>query len=304
MCKRLLLVCLLGLSGAACSGVPSVFQSVSPSVASGLSAQDLENRKVRRREEALKAPIPFSSADDPELIFRVLVAELAGRRGNMSLALQQYLIAAESSNDVRLARRATRIALFGQAWPQAAQGATRWLELDPEGLEVYRVLAVVQLKQGKTEQALRAFKKMIALNSTDSVAQQKVLSLVAAILLQEKKPTVVLPIVIELLKRHKKSAILHFTRARFELRNKDQEAALASLDKALLLEPSDADALLLRAKLLLNMGRSEQAIAGLSNAIEKSPENRSLRLGYARLLVKARQYERAAVQLKALFERY
>ncbi|MDQ7076165.1 MAG: tetratricopeptide repeat protein [Gammaproteobacteria bacterium] len=278
--------------------------SSSPQTASGVSAQDLENRKDRRRERALKAPIPFSSADDPELIYRVLVAELAGRRGNMSLALQQYLIAAESSNDVRLARRATRIALFGHAWPQASQGAARWLELDPDGLEVHRILAVVQLKQGKTEQALRAFKKMIALSSTDSVAQQQVLSLVAAILLQEKKPTVALPIVTELLKRHQESAVLHFTRARFELRNKDQEAALASLDKALLLEPSDAEALLLRAKLLLNMGRAEQAIAGVSDAIEKSPENRSLRLGYARLLVKARQYERASVQLKALFERY
>jgi len=303
MSKRLLLVCLLGLSGAACSGVPSVSQSSSQNERDTSSVEG-ENRESRRQEEALKSPIPFSAADDPELIYRVLVAELAGRRGNMSLALQQYLIAAESSNDVRLARRATRIALFGRAWPQASQGVARWLELDPEGMEAHRVLAIVELKQGNRARALQAFKKMILLPSKDPVAQQHVISLIAAILLQEKQANVALPIVIDLLKYHAESAVLHFTRARFELRNNDQEAALSALDKALALEPSDAEALLLRAKLLLKMGRSEEAIEGLSSAIEKSPNNRALRLGYARLLVKARQYERAAVQLKALFKRY
>jgi len=264
----------------------------------------MENEENRRQEEALKLPIAFSSADDPDLIYRVLVAELALRRGNVALALQQYLLISEASNDVHLARQATRIALFAQAWPQASQGVARWLELDPDGLEAHRILAVVQLKQGNKDQALRAFKKMISLQAKDSVSQQHVISLVAAILLQEKKAKVALPIVTELLKQQPKSAVLHFARARFELRNNDQEAALASLDKALSLEPSDAEALLLRAKLLLKIGRFEQAIEGLSSAIEKSPDNRALRLGYARLLVKARQYERAAVQLKALFERY
>jgi len=303
MSKRLLLVCLLGLSGAACSGVPSVSQSSSQSGAD-LSSAEMENEENRRQEEALKLPIAFSSADDPDLIYRVLVAELALRRGNVALALQQYLLISEASNDVHLARQATRIALFAQAWPQASQGVARWLELDPDGLEAHRILAVVQLKQGNKDQALRAFKKMISLQAKDSVSQQHVISLVAAILLQEKKAKVALPIVTELLKQQPKSAVLHFARARFELRNNDQEAALASLDKALSLEPSDAEALLLRAKLLLKIGRFEQAIEGLSSAIEKSPDNRALRLGYARLLVKARQYERAAVQLKALFERY
>jgi len=299
-----LLVCLLGLSGAACSGVPSVSQS-SPQNKNDLSSAERESRAIHRQEQALKSPIPFSSADDPDLIYRVLVAELALRRGDVALALQQYLLIAEASNDVRLARQATRIALFAQAWPQASQGVARWLDLAPEGLEAHRVLAVVQLKQGNKDQALKAFKKMISLQAAkDSVSQQHVLSLIAAILLQEKKSQVALPIVRALLKQHAKSAVLHFARARFELRNNDQEAALASLDKALELESGDAEALLLRAKLLLKMGRSERAIAGLSSAIEKSPDNRALRLGYARLLVKARQYERAAVQLKALFKRY
>jgi len=303
MSKRLLLVCLLGLSGAACSGVPSVSQ-LSPQSGADLSSAEMENEENRRQEEALKLPIAFSSVDDPDLIYRVLVAELALRRGNVALALQQYLLISEASNDVHLARQATRIALFSQAWPQASQGVARWLELDPDGLEAHRILAVVQLKQGNKDQALRAFKKMISLQAKDSVSQQHVISLVAAILLQEKKAKVALPIVTELLKQQPKSAVLHFARARFELRNNDQEAALISLNKALSLESSDAEALLLRAKLLLKMGRFEQAIEGLSSAIEKSPNNRALRLGYARLLVKARQYERAAVQLKALFKRY
>jgi tetratricopeptide (TPR) repeat protein len=59
----------------------------------------------------------------------LLAAEFALREDNLEAAAQAYLTAAQKSDDVAVARRATRVNLSAQRWQDAATALARWREL-------------------------------------------------------------------------------------------------------------------------------------------------------------------------------
>ena len=64
-----------------------------------------------------------------ELMYQMLVAEMAGRRGRVDLAMEGYLKASRSIDDPRLAERAARLAVYAKAWDSAREAGLRWAEL-------------------------------------------------------------------------------------------------------------------------------------------------------------------------------
>ena len=66
-----------------------------------------------------------------ELMYRLLVGDVALQRGDTALAARAYFEAARDARDVRLARRATEIALAARQRALAVEGARLWAELDP-----------------------------------------------------------------------------------------------------------------------------------------------------------------------------
>ena len=67
------------------------------------------------------ANLPDKSLDQ-ELLFKFLLSEIAGQRGNLQLAAQGYLDMAKSTRDPRLARRATEIANYARLPEHRAGG--------------------------------------------------------------------------------------------------------------------------------------------------------------------------------------
>ena len=54
-----------------------------------------------------------------DVMYQLLVAELAGKRGKAELAREHYARAAELTDDVEVLERAMRIAIFAKDWPLA-----------------------------------------------------------------------------------------------------------------------------------------------------------------------------------------
>ena len=78
---------------------------------------------------------PTITTATPEFVYKYLLGEVAGQRGDVVLASQLFLDLAKQTRDPRLAERAARSAAFAQQPGIALQAATLWAELDPTSTE-------------------------------------------------------------------------------------------------------------------------------------------------------------------------
>jgi tetratricopeptide (TPR) repeat protein len=76
-----------------------------------------------------------------ELMYRLLVGDIALQRGDPALAARAYFEAAKDAKDARLARRATEIALGARQRSLALETARLWAELDPAAERPKQVIA-------------------------------------------------------------------------------------------------------------------------------------------------------------------
>jgi len=79
---------------------------------------------------------------DPNVMFLLLAAEVAGQRQQYGIALDGYLRAAALVKDETVIRRAMDIALFVQNGKKLQEAVGYWLEQNPKDLEAHTIKAV------------------------------------------------------------------------------------------------------------------------------------------------------------------
>ncbi len=236
-----------------------------------------------------------------ENLYRLLVADFAGRRGDVDLALQGYLEAAREESDPRIAERAARLAVYAGRMDAALEAGRRWVELAPDSREAHSMLARLHLRAGNADDALVHLRRVIAL--TDGGVEAG-LREVAALLDGAERPGAALPAASLLADEYPDRAIAHVMVADLAHRSGAGAQALAAVERALDLDPALTRALVLRAHILVERDRTEEAFAGLKAAVEDSPGDRSLALGYVRLLVEAGRDQTAVRAMQQTFERF
>jgi tetratricopeptide (TPR) repeat protein len=90
--------------------------------------------------------------------------------------------------------------------------------------------------------------------------------------------------------------------SRLALHAGEPERALEAVDVALLMQPDLADAVILKAQILVHQGRQAEATATLAQAVEHQPDNVSLRFAYGRLLLESDDVEGAKHQFSKVVE--
>lgn len=79
----------------------------------------------------------------PELMYRILLGDVALQRGEPALAARAYLEAARETRDATLAKRATEIAVGARARSLTVESARLWSELDPSAPRPKQLLAAL-----------------------------------------------------------------------------------------------------------------------------------------------------------------
>lgn len=237
-----------------------------------------------------------STDTDSQLMYDLLIAELAGRRGQLDVALESYLRAAELTDDHRVSERAARLAVYGRQWPEAETMARRWRALDPASTEAPQLLGQALLRQEKTDAAVEHFQQM--LNETEE--RRPVLRDIQVELQRNDNPSTSVLVMQALSKNFPDEVEAHLGLTRAHLINSDNAAALAASAVALDTAPQDTDALLLNAQILSATGKPEQAFNSLTAALEANAGNTELRLGYAQLLVESGRYDDVGSQLEII----
>ncbi len=211
--------------------------------------------------------IRADSSDGIEAAGHLIDGENALQAGEYLTAAVEYRKAAELSDNVDVARKATLIALRLGFNDEALLSAARWIELDEENDEARVLYAQLQLRTGNIREARRAIEKLI--NLDDENADRRLLSLLP--ILSDEDPHNADLLMRELAKPHKDSAAANYATAVMALQAGDSEYALKKAAIASELEPNWLKPKLVYGRALLLDGQLDQAIAYMAELIGDNP---------------------------------
>ncbi|MDT8386467.1 MAG: tetratricopeptide repeat protein [Thiogranum sp.] len=251
----------------------------------------------------IEQPVPRDTGPaerlSSELLYSVLLGEIAGQRGALEVSGASYMEAAASSRDPRIAERALKIAVFSKQQDVALQAARRWVELAPGSLEAHYALAALALRTGNQGEALEHFDYLLS-TTQSSIGEVDTWQQILSVLAQEPDQNLAQQLMGQLVERRPNDADACYAYARLAVHAESWPLAEQQLDRCLQLRPDWTAALILRAQLSHKQERSDEARKQLEAAVQRQPKDVELRLAYARLLVDLEAFGEARKQYRAL----
>lgn len=236
---------------------------------------------------------------DGDPMFKMLVAEFAGQREQLGLALTEYLALARSTRNPDLAERATKIAVFSRDDARALDAASLWVELKPASLDARQILAAMYIRQGNAAAALEHLKYVLTQDNSGDGSRFRV---IANLLGREDDRRTALNVMEQLVAERPGDTDALVAYALLAMRAEDLDKARAAMDQ--LVERTDVNPNLALAYMAV-LQKQEQGASGISfleKALKRTPEEFGLRLLYARMLADAQRYEQARLQFALLLE--
>ncbi|WP_455206066.1 tetratricopeptide repeat protein [Kaarinaea lacus] len=244
------------------------------------------------QEQQPKSDLP------PSIFYQLTLAEIAAQRGQMDIAIANYVDAAKKTQDPKVAERATQMSVYAQDMANALSSSALWVEVDGENPESHRTRAAILLKIGRAADAVAEYEKMIELMPGE---EARAYNIIVSHLSREPDHSVSLAVMERLVESRPDNAQVLFAYAHLAMRHAKFDTALVTLDKVLALEPSWADAVILRARIMAMQGDRDAALAYLKGSLKGDLANDfNVRNSYARMLTEVRQFEAALDQFKIL----
>lgn len=281
---------------------------------------------VERRAEAEVATVkaePAVTELTPELLYQILLAEIAGNRGSIPLATHLYADLAKATRDPRIARRATEVALYVRQTELALESAQIWAATEPESAQARQTLAGLLLNAQQPEAALPHLAKLLTIgmppqppsvadadddNETPPAATAAAdagsiarLDQVYRLLAHYPDKVVVLRMIEQLTAGYATLAEAQLIRAQASLDAKDEARALDSIERAIALRPDWEPGVLFKAQVQRRIS-SKQAGQTLQDFLAAHPNSSAVRLAYARILIGDKHYEAARREFDTLLK--
>lgn len=233
-----------------------------------------------------------------EVLQYLMVAEIAGQRGKLGIAVANYLQAAKLSQDAGVAERASRIAIFARKDQAALEASKIWVNLAPADAEAHQISAAMLVRAGNIEDALKHFEQVLALSKK---SEQKIFMLITSLLGKERDKNIALDIMKRLIDKHPGSSSAYYAYANLALLTKEYDVARKAIDKALRLKKHWNEATVLKVTILHRLGQDDEALAWLDKELQQKPDNYKLRLYFARKLVDAKKYSLAYKEFSMVY---
>lgn len=244
----------------------------------------------------LKKIPEIKTAIDPDVLFLLMTAEIAGQRGQYALALDEYLRAANKIKDVEVIKRAAKIAVYLQDMPKLERSLQLWMEVDPDNLEAHYLLAIEAIKSGNKSRAIESLDFILARDDSDF--ESNTLAMLKG--LQKPAELALAYQVFEALSiKYPGNEKLYFVQALMDVQGKRNRQAQLKIAKALVLEPNWVKALLLQAQLYIVQGKLAEATELLQRADTEKPRMQ-IREQIAQLLMQQGRFDEAQDVLQDL----
>ena len=240
---------------------------------------------------------PSITEANAEFVYKYLLGEIAGQRGDLSLASQLFLDLAKKTRDPRLAERAAKTAAYGRQQRLALDAATLWAELDPSSLEAQQATSQMMISTGDIQSAMPHIKELLSKEESRATTFLYLNDLLRN--QQDKKA--VLTTIKELAQPYPASAEAHFAVAQAAWFAQDMDAAESAIKQASQLHPDWEVSAQMQGQILAKKS-PEKAVDFYKAFLNKNPKANNLRMHYAKLLVRLKRYEEAKPEFIKLTE--
>jgi tetratricopeptide (TPR) repeat protein len=221
-------------------------------------------------------------------VYKYLIGEVAGQRGDLELASTIFLDLAKSSRDPRLAERAAKAAVYGNKPRLVTQAVSLWSELDPSSTEAQQASTELFVNAGKLNDAKPFLQKLLAKEDTRANGFLYLNSLLA----KQTDKNAVLSLVQELAAPYPDLPEAHFTIANSALAAGKVELAMSELDIAEKLSPGWEMSALLKGQILY-LQSPDAAINFYKQFLSANENANEVRLTMARLLINQKRFDEA-----------
>lgn len=240
---------------------------------------------------------PAITTANAEFVYKYLLGEIAGQRGEVTLASQLFLDLAKQTRDPRLAERAARAAAYANQPGIALQASTLWAELDPASLEAQQASSQLLIASGNLNQAKPHIQKLLAKEETRANGFLYLNSLLE----NQKDKAEVLAAITEFAASYPKLAEAHFAIAQAAMVANKPDISKKALETANRLRPGWELAAQLQGHLLLKES-PEKAIGFYQGFLKQYPKANDVRMAYAKLLVSQKHHAEAKPEFVKLVE--
>ena len=233
----------------------------------------------------------------PEFIYRYLVGEIAGQRGDIGTSGAIFYDLAKLERDPRLAERAAKIAAYGNISNLAVPAIKLWAELDPDSTEAQQAMTEMLIATGKLDETKPYLSKLLEKDETRASG----FLYINTLLNRSPDKAAILELVQFLAKPYPDSAEAQFAIAQAAwVANKD-ELAFAAVNKAESLHAGWDLAALLKGQILFRQS-PQAAIDYYDNFLKSHPKSNEVRINLAKLLVSQKQYAAAKKEFPVIIE--
>ena len=234
---------------------------------------------------------------DAQLLAQLLVMNLASIDGQWGKAAESAFMAAQNSDDFRLARLTTMMFLQDRNYPMAAQGAALWnkLKVADETAQDMQILALVGAN--KVDEAMNAIRRQGENKDVDAHIRQ-----VAGLLIRQVKAEPAIAIAKQLTADFSESAQV-FTSSAFVAEHfRDFELATQWVDQAIALRRDWDLAAQMKSRLLQTQGKLDERAAFIEAFVRANPKSEGMRISHAAELARREDYAGAYEVMTGVLE--
>ncbi len=229
----------------------------------------------------------------PDILFKLLVAEVAGQRGAIGVAQSTFLDLARQTRDPRLARRATEVSLFARDQAGALEASRLWVATEENSDRAQQTLAALLLNESKVVEAEPILRSLLKDDPANGFLQ------LSSLMGKMKDTPAALDLVKRLAAEYPALPEAQFAVAHAAANTGRFDEAVNALKQADTLRPGWEAAGLMRAQVLARTSRAD-ALIFMREFLALYPGAREMRLAYARTLVNANQFTEARTEFTRL----
>ena len=259
-----------------------------------------------------KTPPAAAGGLTADVMYRLLLGDVALQRGEPALAARAYLEAARETRDATLARRATEVAVGARARSLSVESARLWSEIDPAAQRPKQLLAALANGAGGkgfdapgiTNDLKGELERVLADAAASPAALSEAFLQLNRLLAQEPDRVATFKLVESVAQPYPDLAEARFAVALAAYNTgladmATQATAMREVDRALVLKPGWERAAMLKADILAKRSPAE-AIDYLVAYLAAHPDSKAAGASLAQIYVEQKRFAEA----RAIFEQF
>lgn len=227
-------------------------------------------------------------------LYLLIMAEIAGQRGQYASALAHYLQVIKQDKDARIMQRAAKISLYLKDHKTTDEIVALWLAQDNKNL-IARKIATLS--------AFRTMDKVAVIEHLSTILQAShadfemtLGNITKALDLKEQdKVSFIFAVLAHLTQLYPQQSVIYYVHAVLLAQVNQPNAAIVAINKALNIKPKWYKARILQAQLITNKGNLKTAKKLLDLLLAENPNNIHVKKILTQILIKMGQLDKAVV---------